>query len=440
MEQNERRMAATPKTSSEARIETNTLPLPDPEKSLAQQAPDILLAMCLFGEARGEDDRTRRAVAQVALNRARHPHRVFGSRRDASLPNSGLPNVGLEDNLRRVILKPWQFSCFNPDDPNYAKLLRPLDYEEPAVWARCLECARQALAAADQPDTLTANSDHYFDESLQPPSWAKPAQQTARIGRLRFYRLYLPAVGRATSPAERPDGRESSREAARPGQDGRAVEAAPPQSPTPTLPQPRSATAGACLHVSLPAPRHPLGRINGLMKNRWFSGSGRLSLLMLLLGAVLSGCSDFERAAYRTLAVTKAEYETVQQHAVEAFLHGLMTEEQWDRFEVEAHRFIEAHNAAVDAFDLWSRAKNKSNEARLQAMLEILPRLVREINTLVESFEKKEREVRSQKSEESHRDTEDKIFEHRKFSSFFFLSFISPSVISVPLWLSNSGF
>ena len=433
-------MAKTEKTKPEANREANSLPLPDPNQSLPQQAPDILLAMCLFGEARGEDDRTRRAVAQVALNRARHPHRVFGSRRDASL----------EDNLRRVILKPWQFSCFNPDDPNYAKLLRPLDYEEPAVWARCLECARQALAAADQPDTLTANSDHYFDESLQPPSWAKPAQQTARIGRLRFYRLYLPAVGRERSPAER----KSSREAARPVQDGRTVEAAPFQSPPPTLlaaapaarmrlpalSAKRGATAGACPHVSLPAPRHPLGRINGLMKNRWFSGSGRLSLLMLLLGAVLSGCSDFERAAYRTLAVSQAEYETVQQRAVEAFLHGLMSEEQWNRFEVEAHRFIEAHNAAVDAFDLWSQAKNKNNEARLQAMLEILPRLVREINTLVESFEKKEREVRSQKSEESHRDTEDKIFEHRKFSSFFFHSFISPSVISVPLWLSNSGF
>ena len=160
---------------------------------------------------------------------------------------------------------------------------------------------------------------------------------------------------------------------------------------------------------------------------------------MLLLGAVLSGCSDFERAAYRTLAVTKAEYETVQQHAVEAFLHGLMTEEQWDRFEVEAHRFIEAHNAAVDAFDLWSRAKNKSNEARLQAMLEILPRLVREINTLVESFEK-EGKTEVRRWPQRHGDTEDKIFENRKFSSFFFLSFISPSVISVPLWLSNSGF
>ncbi|MBI4442600.1 MAG: cell wall hydrolase [Acidobacteria bacterium] len=374
-------MTTTSKASSQARQETNTLPLPDPEKSLAQQAPDILLAMCLFGEARGEDDRTRRAVAQVVLNRARHPHRVFGSRRDA----------GQVENLRRVILKPWQFSCFNPDDPNYAKLLRPLDYEEPAVWARCLECAREALAAAGQPDTLTANSDHYFDDSLQPPSWASPAKQTARIGRLRFYRLYLPALGRDT---------------ARPGQDGRTLEAAPPQSPSwtllaaapaarrrlPAFSAKRGATAGASPPVSLPASRHPHGRIYGLMTNRWFSGSGRLSLL-LLLGAVLSGCSDFERAAYRTLAVTQAEYETVQQRAVEAFLHGLMTEDQWNRFEVEAHRFIEAHNAAVDAFDLWSRTKNKSNEARLQAMLEILPRLVREINTLVESFEWKTRQV-----------------------------------------------
>ena len=124
------------------------------------------------------------------------------------------------------------------------------------------------------------------------------------------------------------------------------------------------------------------------MTNRWLAGSGRLSLLVLLLGAVLSGCSDFERTAYRTLAVTKAEYETVEQQAVEAAIHGLITEDQWRRFEVEAHRFIEAHNAAVDAFQLWSQAKNKNNAARLEAMLVILPRLVREINSLVESFEK----------------------------------------------------
>jgi len=113
----------------------------------------------------------------------------------------------------------------------------------------------------------------------------------------------------------------------------------------------------------------------------WSLVTCHLSLLFLL-----TGCSDFERAAYRTLAVSQAEYETVQRHVAEAAAHGLITEEQWNRFAAEGHRFIDAHNAAVDAFELWSRAKNPANEARVAALLEILPRLVRELNSLAESF------------------------------------------------------
>jgi hypothetical protein len=107
-----------------------------------------------------------------------------------------------------------------------------------------------------------------------------------------------------------------------------------------------------------------------------------LSLLFLL-----AGCSDFERTAYQALAVSQAEYETVQRRVAEAAAHGLITEQQWNRFAVQGHRFIDAHNAAVDAFELWSRAKNPANEARVHALLEILPRLVRELNALAESFE-----------------------------------------------------
>ncbi len=87
--------------------------IPDPATSLASQDPVVLLAMCVFGEARGESEAVQRAVAQVVLNRARNPHPVFGSRAGAAF----------EDNLRRVILRPGQFSCLHPSDPNYHKLL-----------------------------------------------------------------------------------------------------------------------------------------------------------------------------------------------------------------------------------------------------------------------------------------------------------------------------
>jgi len=118
-----------------------------------------------------------------------------------------------------------------------------------------------------------------------------------------------------------------------------------------------------------------------------------LSLLFLL-----SGCNEFERAAYRTLAVTQAEYETVQARVAEAAAHGLLTEQQWNRFAVQGHRFIDAHNATVDAFELWSRVQDPSSEARLRALLDILPRLIQELNRLAESFDEEPRD-RSQKSE-----------------------------------------
>ena len=107
------------------------------------------------------------------------------------------------------------------------------------------------------------------------------------------------------------------------------------------------------------------------------------------LSLLLAACNDFERAAYQTLAVTKAEYQTIQRHVAEATVQGLITTEQWNRFQAAGHRFINAHNAAADAFALWSRTKSDGGADRLEAMLEILPRLILEINSLVESLEEK---------------------------------------------------
>ena len=159
--------------------------LPNPALPLTDQPPVVLLAMCLLGEARGESPEGRRAVAQVVINRARHPHSVFGSQH----------GMTLHENLIRVILKPFQFSCFLTSDPNCAKLFHPMDHENSSVWSDCLAIATEFISAKHQPDTLTYNSDHYFDDSIQPPAWADPAMETVAVGRLRFFRLYLPSLG-----------------------------------------------------------------------------------------------------------------------------------------------------------------------------------------------------------------------------------------------------
>ncbi|MCZ6490047.1 MAG: cell wall hydrolase [Acidobacteria bacterium] len=410
--------------------------IPDPDKPIAEQELVVLLAMCLFGEARGESDLARRAVAQLLLNRARNPRRVFGSK----------PEADFTENLRRVILQPWQFSCFNPDDANRAKLLHPLDHEEPAVWERCLRCARQALQAgdynaqphADQRDELTANSDHYFDDSIQPPSWAHPSKQTVKIGRLNFYRLYLsppaaaanaelPAV---TLPGTPPSGSRPTTGLPAPHpQDTRNIRPGSPQRHERTgrlaafvsrlLAPFRSSRRsgqrgklllrrllrrlierqGATLRGETQSVKLPAAARERAKPGRSCQAVKRVAIAAMSLTLLLAACADLERTAYQTMAVTKAEYETLQRHVAEAAVHGLITTQQWNRFQAEGHRFIDAHNSAADAFALWRTTKADGDAARLEAMLQILPRLILEIRRLVGSFqEQPEPEVNGQES------------------------------------------
>ena len=275
--------------------------LPEPERGLTGQELVVLLAMCLFGEARGESDEARLAIAQVILNRARHPHKVFGSRVGASL----------DENLCRVILKPRQFSCFLESDPNYPKIFRPLDYEMPAVWQRCLEAARQALAHCDEPDTLTLNSDHYFDDSLQPPTWADPAKQTVLIGRLCFYRLYLPLPTAGAAFLLRIGAEDGSIPGPIAAGDAAATpsrrESSPPETPRRTgtalhrasqgeqSRRHRREGSGSGSHASHPAPHHPSQRTPRLGPNRWFQWSRGLSSLGRIYRPKLRSAS-FSRA------------------------------------------------------------------------------------------------------------------------------------------------
>lgn len=144
--------------------------LPRPDIGIEAQDDDVLFSMLLFGEARGEIDEAKIGVGWVVWNRNLHP-RWWGK------------------NLRGVILKPFQFSCLNLGDPNRTKLLFPFKHEEPQVWDRCYDIAIGIMNNEIPDNTLT--SDHYFDDSILPPRWAKPSQKTVKIGKLNFYRLEI---------------------------------------------------------------------------------------------------------------------------------------------------------------------------------------------------------------------------------------------------------
>jgi spore germination cell wall hydrolase CwlJ-like protein len=143
-------------------------PLPIPGNGMPSLAEprgrDIdTLARTLWGEARGESRASREAVASVVLNRLKNPAR-FGS------------------SIEQVCLKPFQFSCWNADDPNRLPSLN-VDAGD-AVFAECLaiaESAAQGLLA----DSVQG-ADHYHAAHVRPP-WAQGKMPCRVIGNQMFY-------------------------------------------------------------------------------------------------------------------------------------------------------------------------------------------------------------------------------------------------------------
>lgn len=129
----------------------------------------LLYAAAIWGEARGEPYEAKVAVAWVIRNRWKK-------------------NGWFGENLREVILKKYQFSCFNENDVNRVKLYNPLKYDPFEVWAECYEVAEKVhVGEIEDP---TGGTTHYFDESLKnnPPFWREELKFVKKIGRLYFYK------------------------------------------------------------------------------------------------------------------------------------------------------------------------------------------------------------------------------------------------------------
>jgi len=126
-----------------------------------------LLALLLWGEARGETTVGMLAVAHVVLNRVA---------RDGWYGES----------VKEVILKPWQFSCFNPDSL-VRRLLEERGKSSEAFpdIARCMLVAELALAGFTVDPTGGAT--HYHAQRVT-PDWADGMTKTVRIGEHIFLR------------------------------------------------------------------------------------------------------------------------------------------------------------------------------------------------------------------------------------------------------------
>jgi len=144
----------------------------------------IILARAIFGEARGESKEGKIGVGWVIRNRVDNP-RWWG------------------DSYPTVILKPAQFSAFNPTDVNYQFVVNPLHTNNPSdenAWYESYEIAGQILN--NEVDDPTKGADHFYSADIAPPSWADEKKFTVQISKHRFYRLELSPPEETPHPEE----------------------------------------------------------------------------------------------------------------------------------------------------------------------------------------------------------------------------------------------
>lgn len=135
-----------------------------------------ILARTLWGESRSEGRKGMEAVASVILNRLAKPG-WWSRNRDDGVP---------DDTIAAVCLDPWQFSCWNKNDPNRAKMLAVT--EDDAEFSMARDVAAQAIASTF-PDP-TGGACHYKTVGLAwPESWGPERPEPDYVcGRHEFYR------------------------------------------------------------------------------------------------------------------------------------------------------------------------------------------------------------------------------------------------------------
>lgn len=79
-----------------------------------------LISMLLYGEARGSSDEVKRCIGMTIISRC-FAQEWYGR------------------SIRGVIFKPYQYSCFNPNDVNFDKIQNPEEYG----FEPCIRIARE---------------------------------------------------------------------------------------------------------------------------------------------------------------------------------------------------------------------------------------------------------------------------------------------------------
>ncbi|CAI8815774.1 cell wall hydrolase [Pseudomonas chlororaphis] len=129
-----------------------------------------ILARTLWGEARGEGLAGQIAAAWTIRNRV----------------NDGRAKSWWGEGYAGVCQAPYQFSCWNKNDPNFPFLsgAKPIPVGQ---FAQALRAADQVIAGT-APDP-TGGATHYYATTMpKAPAWAAKAKQTVRIGQHVFFK------------------------------------------------------------------------------------------------------------------------------------------------------------------------------------------------------------------------------------------------------------
>lgn len=134
-------------------------------------------ARTIWAEARGEGVDGMRAVAAVIINRARGARTFIAAKKG----RTSHPLFG-DGTLKSACKVAWQFSCWNANDPNRAKLLA-LSKADP-LYVKAVEALTWSLSNPDPTDGAT----HYYANTIKAPPWTKGATFTKKVGHHLFYK------------------------------------------------------------------------------------------------------------------------------------------------------------------------------------------------------------------------------------------------------------
>lgn len=121
-----------------------------------------ILARTIYGEARGEKTVGKKAVACVIMNRYKSKKWFAGK------------------TIAETCQKPWQFSCWNKNDPNRQKIMNASAVE----LGECLTIAEK-FVNGEEKDFL-CGACHYHTLNVK-PNWAEGKKADFMIGHHLFY-------------------------------------------------------------------------------------------------------------------------------------------------------------------------------------------------------------------------------------------------------------